>query len=254
LRETTRSTPADRRPRKRISRAYLRSMLQCQRIGRQLIEGPNYFSPPRRIDHFGWLEPVLSVVELPPGVDKDGHSWSVYTDETINRGSNFLAPVIRFTNWNRCHEQAVRRVRKWPVITVYQHVLSDAEQREIDVLLRALDQSLSNIEFYEAGLVADRETPIQCYLSSDRPTWNWDRFLTIMRSNACQRIEFSLGEFGVDNKHVEAVARAVSGYIEQLCVSSPSPVPYRERYDADSRATDGQQRKWFFRPLGPSHE
>jgi hypothetical protein len=220
-------------------------------VGRALIEGPEQLYPPSRIDNFGYLEPVLKIYDFPMAVTKHAYSWLIYTDDTINRHENFLVPVVRFADWNRPYEQAVRRVRKWPVVNISQHILSENEQIKVDKLLRELDRSLSKIDFVEAGLITNRETPPECYPNKDKSSCNWVRHLSVVRSNACQSIELGLGLFGSDNKHIETAVRAIAEYIEELCLLSPAKLPYRESYEENLKLFDGWHGYWFYRPHAP---
>lgn len=190
-------------------------------------------------------DPVLKIVDRPIGIRKKATAYSVYVDNTVNRDKKFLAPLVRYVNWDREYEYEVRRIRKWPKIKVNQHILKKSEQAKLDSLLRKLDQSLSTIVFLTAGLIVDRSDPSGCY--ADDANYEKPRTLRIERWNFCQRIEFGLDEYAGLNKVIEEAARDLAKYIQQLCESDNEP-NYRDRYSSNLKEMDGQRKDWFYRP------
>jgi hypothetical protein len=158
---------------------------------------------------------------------------------------NFLEPLVRYVYWDRQHEYEVTRIRKWPQVTINQHILNPSEQVQLDVLLKSLDQSLSSITFLTAGLIADRSDPSGCY--PEEAKHEKPRTLRIERWNFCQRIEFVLDEYAGLNKVIEEAARNLAKYIQQLCESDNEP-NYRERYSLNLKEMDSQTKDWFYRP------
>ncbi len=229
----------------KLSRAFYKSRARCSYIGSALLEGPDWILPPTQLDDFGWLDPVLKIIEYPIGVRKTATAYSVYVDNTINREKKFLEPLVRYVKWDRQHENAVKRIRKWPKVMINQHILKPSEQVNLDRLLRSLDQSLSSIAFLTAGLISDRSDPSGCYpvdTNYEKP-----RFLRIERWNFCQRIEFGLDEYAGLNNAIEEAARNLAEYIQQLCESDNKP-NYRERYSLNLKEMESQRKDWFYRP------
>lgn len=201
--------------------------------------------PPTRLDDFGWLDPVLKIVDRPIGIRKTATAYSVYVDNTVNRDKNFLAPLVRYVNWDREYEYKVRRIRTWPKIKINQHVLKASEQAKLDSLLRNLDQSLSSINFLIAGLITDRSDPSGCH--PDDANYEKPRTLRIERWNFCQRIEFGLDEYAGLNEAIEEAARDLAKYVLQLC-KSDNETNYRERYSLNLKEKDCQGKDWLYRP------
>ena len=229
----------------KLSNAFHKSRARCSHIGSALLDGPNWILPPTRLDDFGWLDPVLKIIDCPIGINKTATAYSVYVDNTINREKKFLEPLVRYVNWDREHEYEVRRIRKWPKIKINQHILKTSEQAKLDSLLRNLDQSLSSITFLTAGLITDRSYPSGCY--PDEANYEKPRTLRIERWNFCQRIEFGLDEYAGLNKAIEEAARDLAKYIQQLCRSDNEP-NYRERYSLNLKEMDNQRKDWLYRP------
>ena len=67
------------------------------RIGNKLIEGPSAIF---RISEGDWLEKDLHIYFFDP---KSGNieSYSIWSDDSMNKTENFLFPMIRVLKWNR---------------------------------------------------------------------------------------------------------------------------------------------------------
>jgi len=222
---------------------------QCRNTGHALLS-PKYIFPPRRIGRvsFAIFVQAFETIERSPGVSRDACSWHIFVDGTTNRNTKFMAPLVRFAQWNRSLEYASKRTRSWPLIDIAQHILSIDEQSVLNGLLLDLDRSFLHIDFAEGGLITDRQTPCQCFPDCDESKGNWSRFLRVYRTNNCQNIELTLGEYGTDNKIVEKSVRTITKYIQELCTKSPSKLPYVEAYGENPREATVD---WRFRPHRP---
>lgn len=228
-----------------LSKEFHKSRARCMLIGKSLLEGPDWILPPTQLDDFGWLEPVLKIIDCSIGINKTATAYSVYVDNTINREKKFLEPLVRYVYWDRKHEVEVRRIRKWPKIKINQHILKTSEQAQIDSLLISLDQSLSGISFITAGLITDRNEPDGCY--PDDINYKTPRTLRIERWNFCQRINFGLDEYAGLNENIREAAQNLSVYIQELC--EPDKVPnYRERYSSNLMEIESHTEDWIYRP------
>lgn len=229
----------------KLSDTYHRSRIRCSQIGWALLDGPYCIMPPRRMDKFGWLGPVLKVIEEPFGFYRSGTGYSVFVDFTFNRERNFLKPLVRYAEWDRAYEHKIKRVRKWPKVKVRHHVLNNKEQEEVDDLLLALDKSLSRLEYLDGGLITDRSSPHGCYPIGelDMPP----RSLRIERRNFCQYIDLALGEYTGLNEEIENAARLIMSYIKHVC-EIDDETNYRECYEKNLKEEDLRRGSWYYRP------
>jgi hypothetical protein len=216
----------------------------CARIARALLEGPEWLDPPKRVDDFGWLNPVLIISVVPLGVDKPCYSYSVFVDDTTNRDDNFLKPVVRKAYWHRPGEYLSRRPMNWPMVDVHHHVMNSSEQRQMHRLLRCMDISFRKIDFLTGGLITDRTAPSDSFPKGELPS---PRSLFVKRRNGCQYIEFGLDEYAGKNKHIELAAKALMRYADTLC-EKPEALPYRECYPKDLHNEMSGRSRWFYRP------
>lgn len=168
-------------------------------------------------------------------------SACVYVDNTNGRDERFLAPLVRFANWQRAYEARVRRVRRWPRVEVRQHLLDEEECFELDRLMRRLDERLGRPGFVTGGLIRDRMPPEGCETETPFPGG-----FKVKRWNFCQRIELSLGLELAATKDVEVAAGDILRYV--AAVSMVDRVRYEKWFHGPGRhSLDG----FKYRPTLP---
>lgn len=229
----------------KLSKPYHQSRKRCNQIGRALLKGPYYVIPPVKVDRFGWLDPVLKIVQHQFGVERKDVACSVFVDNTANREKNYLKPLVRYVEWDRVYENKIKRIRSWPKAEITHHVLQEDEQKELDSLLRKLDESLSKVEFLTAGLIIDRSDPSGCYPETEPETL--PRSLKIERWNFCQHMELFLGGYTGLNEKIEESARFIMSYIKQVC-KDDNELNYRECYEHNLKEVDRSRDTWSYRP------
>lgn len=210
-------------------------------IAHALLEGPRSLIPQTRIDHFGWLEPALKIVDYREIREFPSCSYSVFADNTINRMRHFLTPVVRFASWDRPWEyRNRRRARKWPRVDIFQHRLSDFEQARLDQLLMELDEAISGIQYLVGGLITDRDIP------RDAVACKYHRAGWFERDNGSQTIRLYFNSSNKLNQEIEKHLRVIMAFIRGVC-NDPLGNPYRERYDhhpsADFKSWDCRPRR-----------
>jgi len=221
------------------------SKLRNQKIGSILLEGPEWINPSSKVNNFGWLEPVYSLINQPMGIRRNAFSYSVFVDNTINRHKKFLLPLVRYAEWNREIEYKSNRVRKWPIIKIIHHVLNKKESKRINELLFLIDESFSKINFLKAGLITDRSEPDNCWPDDERKiTFN---SLQVQRWNYCQRIEFGIGENTELNPVILKINQSLANYIKKLCVKDTTK-NYRECYSSNLKEIKYKTDYWYYRP------
>ena len=198
-------------------------------IAWELLDGPRSIFPLSRIDDFGWLKSVLTIKNYSMGINKVSVSCSVYVDNTVNRDKKFLTPIVRYAQWNRPKEFSAKRFKRWPEVQIIQHELTEAEQLELDDLLKELDLKISKLQFAIGGLITDRgdTTSIDNNIGF--------RNLGFIRWNGCQTIDFNLGDNNSQNIELEQTVKTIMNYIIDLC-KTPMSKFYRERYNTNLKA------------------
>jgi len=193
---------------------------RCLRIGRALLEGPTAIFPPSSVDDYGWLEADFSLTVKWPGNDIQ-ESLHVFSDDSMNRDDNFLAPMIRRCLWKRSVD--IAGTNEWPTVAIELGFVQDCSR--VDALLRNVHRMLSGLPFAELGLSTRRDVA-DIELDSDEPEFRiWAR-------NGVQSIEYwslpvSPAQLGLSlcEVHSELLAELVP------IVQSG----WRERYDHDLR-------------------
>ena len=193
---------------------------RCLRIGRALLEGPSAIFPPKELDEYGWLEADFRLTIKWSGQDIH-ESVSVFSDDSMNREENFLAPMIRRCCWNRSADMA--NTNSWPSAAVELGHIRDHSR--VDALLRGVHRRLTGLPFCELGLSTQRDVA-DLEIDSSEPEFRvWAR-------NGVQSIEYwslpvAAAKLGLSFRGVyeDLLAELVPG----------SPLGWRERYDYDLR-------------------
>jgi hypothetical protein len=185
-----------------------------------LLEGPTAIFPPGSIDDYGWLEADFSLTVKWPG-NNIHESLHVFSDDSMNREDNFLAPMIRRCVWKRSVDMT--GANEWPTATIELGFVRDCSR--VDALLRTVHRRLSGLPFAELGLSTQRDVA-DVELDSDEPEFRiWAR-------NGVQSIEYwslpvTPTQLGLSLREVHS---------ELLAELSPiSQSGWRERYDHDLR-------------------
>ena len=101
------------------------------KIGNQLVHGPSAIF---RISRGDWLEKDLQIVLYEPGM-KRIESYSIWSDDSMNKEKDFLPPMIRILTWNRredLHSLKESSKRKFPKIDLTLGIISAGRLEEIN--------------------------------------------------------------------------------------------------------------------------
>src|SRR5438552_5334461 len=216
---------------------------RTSKIAFHFLDGPRSLIPRTGRDSSGWLEPVFRARSYPIGRNKVTGSWSVFVDNTMNRTSGFLKPVLRSAIWNRpadIVEIRRRKIAKQPTVKIFHHKLSAAEAEWVNLLLRRVDAEVSKISFLRTGLITDRRPPKGTKGIGFR---DWQ----VTRENGAQSIEFDMGMANDRNLGLEIASKRLAEYIELLCKTAPSK-PHTERYNNDVTSMDSNPFHWDYLP------
>ena len=222
----------------------VKNKLRNRKIGSILIDGPEYIIPPSKYG-YGWYDQIYCLIDQPLGVNKKAFSYSVYVDNTVNRDKNFLVPLVRYVEWNRDKEYSNNRIRNWPLINIYQHLLSETESKIINKLLLQVDDFLSKIKFLKAGLITDRSDPIDCW-PVDEEKYEFCSLL-VKRWNFCQSIEFVIGGNSKLNPDLIKINQNLATYIKRICKMDTCK-NYREHYSINLTEPRYKNEGWYYRP------
>lgn len=127
------------------------------RVGNLLAKGPFSIRPPRAVDDYGWLECYFRLTHVAGGVVE---SAAVYLDDSMNRDSGFLPPVLRHVRWERGEDlrRAMAGELAWPTAVVNLSHFEEDRPR-VDALIRSAQARLRALPVIEFGLCAERQMP-----------------------------------------------------------------------------------------------
>lgn len=129
---------------------------RLKRIAGALIEGPRVLHPPEELDSFGWLYPDLRLIHYQGLITR--RSVAIYTDDTMNRGANFLKPVIRAAHWEGRRDLRVAVLPEWPSVVVTLSYFED-HRALVTEQIKAIQAALRQLPFVPYGLSAERDGP-----------------------------------------------------------------------------------------------
>jgi hypothetical protein len=187
------------------------------RIGQKILEGPRSLLPPSTVDDFGWLETEFRIILLQsPGYTQE--SIAIYSDNTVNRDSAYLEPLIRYVHWNR--QQDISQPTRWPTVVVQLSAFM-AYYEQVHEHLLTLQHLLCTLPFTPIGLQRGREAPPLAYDSQNL-------HLQVLFTNGVQSVKFDTLSVISQNKSIEYIMQTFL-YLKSIM----NPIDYgdwRERY------------------------
>jgi hypothetical protein len=120
-----------------------------------LVEGPRSLLPPEQLDDFGWLEPNLRLIWR-PGIARGLESLIVFCDNTVNRDSDFLVPVLRYARWDAARD--LEALPAWPQMEI-QLGYFEARRDWVSNQVRRIEAALTHAPYIPFGLQAQRDIP-----------------------------------------------------------------------------------------------
>lgn len=207
------------------------------RVGWALLEGPTGVFPPETLDDYGWLETDFRLIIQWPR--QAGHeSISILSDDTVNRDSDFLPPMIRHCQWNRSAD--LTGANAWPTTSITLAYIRD--RAKIDALLREVHGKLPALPFEVLGLSTQRDMPeLEC--DDSEPTyWVWVR-------NGVQYLEYHSAPVVADKLVIPFREIYTSLLAEMIPITIQG---WRERYDYDLRDEPLQPWELPIQPSGPA--
>ncbi len=192
-----------------------------------MIEGASAIFPPKLIDDYGWLEPDFRLTIKWPG-HAVYESLQVFSDDSMNRVDNFLAPIIRRCVWKRAVDML--NPDKWPTAAIDLGFIRD--QLKVNSLLLDVHKRLSRLPFVEQGLCIKRDVA-DIHLDPTEPAFS------LWATNGAQSIEYS--SLAVSPIHLGFSLRQIhSDLLAELVPMSHQG--WRERYDYDLR--EAPRKSW----------
>ncbi len=124
---------------------------RCVQIANELIDGPLAIIPPQHEENYGWMECDLRIVII-----ENNYSWmdsvALYTDDSMNKASDFFFPVLRVCSWQR--EKDMPGDNKKPSINITLN--SIVNEQSISDCIFNLQKELSSMSFIAHGLIKER--------------------------------------------------------------------------------------------------
>lgn len=182
-----------------------------------ILEGPNSLLSTNFSTSY---DCILRVIKYPYRVSKVNQAFGIFVDNTNNKHSNFLNPILRSSIY----------VKHGDLPTVKFYKIPKKYLSTLNNIISNIDINLFNIEFIKAGLILDRIPPDECnYIWKD---FHNNFSMELYRWNYCQRINYS---WAVNQGKPDIFAKALIGFTN-FCDDNKSnflKTVVEERFSAD---------------------
>jgi hypothetical protein len=217
-----------------------RAVQRLRRIGMTLVEGPRSLLPPEQLDDFGWLEPNLRLI-LRHGFVRHSESVTVFCDNTVNRDSAFLAPVLRYARWVSAPD--FKTLPAWPHVEI-QLSYFDAQRDWVSEQIRRIEAALIHPPYMPFGLNTQRDAP-EVEIAEDRGN------IEIHCYNGLQTIELFSPALPAGDPLTDAFFAVFTGL--RAIMEPISRDGWQEAYD-DDPTTNVISHSWYWNGQVPKDE
>lgn len=202
------------------SKLEIKNRKACLQIGNKLIEGPLALFPPPKSKGDGWLECDLRIFKYSPNYRKQ-ESVAIYTDDTMNKESDFLKPVLRHCIWDR--HKDMNGSNSWPSVDIQLGHIKDITK--VSEILVELQSSIPKFSFASCGVSLTRDSvEVKC-------NHNEVSYVLFMR-NGVQSLTYSSCSILGDEATVLILNSYNSFLNEQLSIEK---IGWQERYEYNLR-------------------
>ena len=160
-----------------------------------ILEGPDYLVSSNLSTSY---DCILRVIKYPYGSKQENQSFGIFVDNTNNKHTNFLNPILRTATYIKHGDL--------PIVKCYK--IPKKYFSTLDGITSKIDLNLANIKFIKSGLILDRIPPDGCNNI-------WEDFqnnfsFEIYRWNYCQKINY---RFGIKQSKPDILAKALLSLI-----------------------------------------
>jgi len=209
------------------------------RIGNKLVEGPSAIF---RVSDGDWLEKDLQIILYEPGMKKIA-SYSIWSDDSMNKESNFMPPMIRILTWNRREDLANLKEdihRTFPIIDLKLGSIKKEKFKELNNSFINFQKSLLKNHSYIPYKIATKRDSAETEVDYDQPYLDFSIYIR----NGKQALEFS-SSGNMDNILINdllAMKRLLSESIKIVDLSN-----WKERYYELTEAyLEGVIPEWYY--------
>jgi hypothetical protein len=209
------------------------------KIGNKLVEGPSaiFF-----ISEGDWLEKELQITFYEPGMRKI-ESYSIWSDDSMNKEKKFHAPMIRILKWNRKNDLDDLKnnsIRKFPKIEVELGRIKEIRFEEANEKFILLQKSVIENNRYIPYKISTERDSAQIEMNYEEEYLDY----LIYFRNGVQSIQFS----STGNTNEKLVNQLIE--MKNFLISSIDKIDkseWKERYyELTEEYLEGEIPEWYY--------
>ncbi len=210
------------------------------KIGNKLVEGPSAIFSISKED---WLEKDLQITFYEPGMKKI-ESYSIWSDDSMNKENDFLSPMIRILTWNKHEDLENLREnaqRNFPIIDLK---LGEINQDKFEVVNNDfinLQKSIVNNHNYIPYKISTKRDSAEIEIDYEKDYLDFSIYVR----NGMQTLNFS-SSGNKTNKLVNDLIRMKELLIESIEIVNLSN--WKERYyELTEEYLEGKIPEWYYK-------
>lgn len=209
------------------------------KIGHKLVEGP---SAVFRISDGDWLESDLHIIIKEGGLRKI-ETYSLLTEDTMNKEIDFLPPMIRILKWRRSedlNELQNDEHRRFPKIEVELGTILKSKYEEVNQSFISIQAKVKKYNDYVPYNISTERDSAESKVDYEQEYLDY----TINFRNGVQSFEFSSAG-NLDDELVQAINSLKELFKESIEVVDKSK--WKERYyDLTEEYLEGEIPEWYY--------
>jgi len=208
-------------------------------IGNKLVAGPNAIF---RISDGSWLEKDLHFSIYEEGLKKI-ETYSLWTDDSMNKEENFLSPMIRILTWERrrdLNDLNDNKTRKFPMIDVKLGIIHDDKLEEVNQKFISFQKIVTENNNYIPFKLSTKRDSADIKINYDQEYIDY----SIYMRNGAQSFEFCSTGNNSDNlvKGINDFKKLLQESIQVINKSE-----WKERYyELTEDYIEGEFLEWYY--------
>jgi len=207
------------------------------KIGNKLVEGPSAIF---RLSDGDWLEKDLHITIWNGG---SRSTYSLWTDDSMNKEEGFLPPMIRILNWNRKQDLAELREdenRKFPTIELELGTIKTSKFDQLENAFISIQKAVKESNDYVPYKISRKRDYAELEIDYDKEYLDFSIYVR----NGSQALEFS-SSGNYSNPLVQQILALI-----RLLTESIEPVDksaWKERYyELTEEYLEGEIPEWYY--------
>lgn len=212
---------------------------RVMRIGNKLVEGPSAIF---RISEGDWLEKDLHIT-IWDGGNRNISSYSLWTDDSMNKEEDFLPPMLRILNWNRREDLDELRKdenRKFPKIEVELGTIKNSKFNQFEKSFVSIQKVIKESNDYVPYKISKERDYAELEIDYEKEYLGFSVYVR----NGSQSLEFS-SSGNYSNPLIQQIQNLIHLFNESIEPVTKSE--WKERYyELTEEYLEGEIPEWYY--------